>query len=479
MSHVLVVGNGPASHRLVERLRHHGHRGQITVLGAETLPAYNRVLLSSVLDRTLDADAVTLPDAPRDVRIRLGVTVTEIDRQRRLVRGDDGVVHSYDDLVLATGATTRVPPVPGLADEYGHLPRGVTALRTLHDCDRLSHQLTGGGHAVVLGGGVLGVEAAYGLAADGNAVTLVHPGTHPMDRQLDVAGGRLLADHLRAIGIDLRLGRGVTNYTEGSVRLDDGECLDTEALVLCTGVTPATELADQAGLAVNRGVVVDDHMRTDDPHVHAIGDCVEHGGQVPGLIAPAWDQADVLARVLTGADATARYVPASTVTRLKARGIDLVSIGAATPCADPDIERVTMSDPARGRYATLTLRDERVDGAVLIGFPDAIATISRLHDERRTVPWDRLGLVLGTGGPARTEPADLAQDSVVCRCNTVSKRALADAWQAGSRDVATLAEATRATTGCGGCADDIRALCRAWVADGAFPEQNTGEEGAA
>jgi assimilatory nitrate reductase electron transfer subunit len=459
VSHVLIIGNGPAAHRLVERLRHHGHEDMITVLGAERQRAYNRVLLASVLDRTLTPEAVTLPDLPPDVRVRLGVTATGIDRQRRLVHTDTGVVHRYDELVLATGSRPTLPDVPGLHHD-GQPAEGVTTLRTLSDCERIT-DLTGDlGRIVVLGGGVLGVEAARGLAGHGYDVTLVHSQPYLMERQVDHTGGRLLADHLRRLGVDLQLGRQAAEYEPGRLVLDDGNVVESGMLVVCAGVTPEVTLARKADLTVHRGVVVDDRLSTDDPHIHAIGDCAEHAGSVSGLITPAWEQAETLAQRMVGADA--RYRGSRAVTRLKARGIDLAAIGSteALNSLDADVELVTLSDPARGRYAKLALRDQRITAAVLLGFPQAIASVTQLHDRSEPAPSDRLGLLLGTAASTeRAVSAELPDNAVVCRCNNVTKKALVHAWHDGAREISELATATRATTGCGSCTDDIRRLC--------------------
>ncbi|MEU6132675.1 FAD-dependent oxidoreductase [Saccharopolyspora sp. NPDC047091] len=470
MSHVLIAGNGPAAHRLVERLRGHGHDGPITVLGAEDRPAYNRVLLASVLDGTLPPDAVELPELDADVRT--GVTATAVDPARRLVRADTGVVHRYDELVLATGARAAVPAVPGLRAAGGALAAGVAVLRTLADCARIP---AGARRAVVLGGGVLGVETARGLLGRGLEVVLVHPQPHPMDRQLDAAGGALLAEHLREAGVRTRFGRRAAAHRPGELVLDDGEVLAADVVVLCTGVVPETGLAREAGLAVGRGVLVDDHLATSDPRVHALGDCAEHDERVPGLIAPAWEQAEVLARRLAGG--SARYRVGGTVTRLKARGIDVASLGEVAELASPAAEPVVLSDPARGRYAKLAVRGERLTGAVLIGFPQATATLAQLHDRDLPLPVDRLGLLLGAAPTAA--PAEPTADAVLCRCNDVSKRRLEDAWRAGARDLGALARTTRATTGCGGCADEVRGLCAALRAAEPAGADEPEQEGAA
>ncbi|SFS80089.1 FAD-dependent oxidoreductase [Saccharopolyspora flava] len=443
---VVVVGNGPAAHRFVERLRALGHDGPVTVLGAEDRPAYNRVLLGSVLDGSLPPGAVSLPEL--DAEVHLGCAVTDIDRAQRAVRTEDGREFGYDALVLATGARPLVPEVLGLDAER------LTALRTLDDCARLDGV---SGPVAVLGGGVLGVETARAMLARGCRVTLVHREQHLMERQLDEVGGRMLAERLTGLGVDVRLGVKAGSYRAPVLRLGDGEEVPAERVVACTGVWPEVTLAQRAGVSVNRGVVVDDRLRTSDEHIHAIGDCAEHRGGTPGLVGAAWEQAEVLAAHLSGRDAA---LPATrVVSRLKARGIDLVSVGSVGALSSADAEIVTLSDPARGRYAKLALHSGRISGAVLLGFPAAIAAVSQLHDRDLPMPADRLSLLLGTPAAVPGAQVELPEDAVLCRCNNVTKKSLITAWHGGARSVAELARATRATTGCGSCVDDVGRLC--------------------
>ena len=238
MSAVVVVGNGIAAHRLVDRLHHHGHRGPVTVLGAEPVAAYNRVLLPSVLDGTLPARALALPGPPDGTVVRLGTRVTGIDRESRLVHTPDGTGVPYDHLVLATGARPRIPAVPGLLTEAGRLADGVTPLRTVADCRRVT-----GGQVAVVGAGVLGVEAALALRRGGTRVTLVHPRPYPMNRQLDAAAGAILARGLRDHGIRLELSRQAVAYAPGTLTLDRGQTIGTDAVVVCAGVRPDIRLA--------------------------------------------------------------------------------------------------------------------------------------------------------------------------------------------------------------------------------------------
>ncbi|HET9141489.1 FAD-dependent oxidoreductase, partial [Actinophytocola sp.] len=263
------------------------------------------------------------------------------------------------------------------------------------------------------------------------------------------------------LGIELRLGVLAARYQSGDgLKLDDGSVVDADLVVVSAGVLPRTELAEAAGLAVDRGVLVDDMLRTDDSRVHAIGDCARHPGTVSGLVQPAWEQAAVLADLITGADPAARYRGTPVVTRLKARDVDLAALGDVH--ADPDdagAEVLCLQDPAGGRYAKLVIRDDRVAGAIMLGLPDAAATVTQLYDRGVPAPSDRLALLLGrSGAPTAQSPADLPASALICRCNTVTKGRLVSAWRDGKRDVAELAAATRASTGCGSCRDAVRGI---------------------
>jgi assimilatory nitrate reductase electron transfer subunit len=454
---VVIVGGGMAGARLAEEIRRRDERVAITVVGEERHPAYNRVLLSSVVAGSLRPDAVRLATAP-GVDFRLGVTVTAIDRAACRVTLADQSTVDHDVLVLAVGSRAWVPPTEGLVTEDGTMAPGVVAFRTLDDCERIVAEAGPGRPVAVLGGGLLGLEAARGLVGRGCLVTVVHPVGHLMERQLDPAGGRVLAKTLEALGIEVRLGVLAARYLPGDgLKLEDGSLVPADLVVVSAGVKPETALAEAAGLTVDRGIVVDDSLRTNDPRVHAIGDCARHPGTVSGLVQPAWEQAAVLADLITGANPAARYRGTPVVTRLKARDIDLAALGEVhTEVDSPDAEVLCLQDPARGRYAKLVIRDERVAGAIVLGAPDAAATITQLYDRGVPAPSDRLALLLGRSLPAGAHsPADLPASTVVCRCNTVSKGQLVKAWRGGARGVAELAEITRATTGCGSCRDTV------------------------
>ncbi|SCD59709.1 MULTISPECIES: FAD-dependent oxidoreductase [unclassified Streptomyces] len=455
-SAVTVVGYGPAAHRLVQRLHHHGQRGPVTVFGAEPDPAYHRGQLVSVLDGTLPADALTLAPLPPGVRIRTGSRIVAVDPRRRLVRSDDGTEHPYGILVLASGSRPVLPRLAGGAGE-----------RSTPDI-RVPHTLLGArpvvrGPVVVVGGGLRGTETAYALGRAGHDVTLVHPGAHPMHRLLDARAGGLVTAMLREAGVVVETGRRVVAVEPGKIVLDDVRPLAAGTLLLCTGTEPDTGLARTAGLAVSDGIVVGDRLRTSDPYIHALGDCVQQRPGHHSTLTSAWDQADALARTLCGGDGRLRPARHPVVRpRLPALAI-LGPPGALD--APGDDEQVVLSDPAGGRYGRLVLRDGRVHAGILVGLDRAVATVGRLYAEDRPLPPDRLALLLGTDEEYASSGA-LPDTAVVCQCNNVTRKDLERAWGQGARDLPAIAVATRATTGCGSCTEVVRRICETDLRDG-------------
>ncbi|HTI22587.1 MAG TPA: FAD-dependent oxidoreductase [Kutzneria sp.] len=464
---ITIIGYGMAGARLADDLR--GSGASITVIGAEKHPAYNRILLSNVVAGSMSPDTVLLhsPDWARDngIDLRLGVAAAEIRPCQHRVVLTDGSTVDYDALVLATGSTPWIPPTDGLLAGDVLAP-GVVAFRDLDDCQQIVNQAKDFGPVAVLGGGLLGLEAARGLAGRGCAVTVVHPVGHLMERQLDPAGGRVLARVLATKGIEFRLGQLATKYLPGKgLLLDDDSVVAAGLVVVAAGARPSTALAEAAGLAVDRGVIVDDCLLTSAPDVYAIGDCATHPGTVSGLVQPAWEQAAVLARRLAGEDI--RYSGTPVVTRLKTRDVDLASMGEVhVEAHDSDAEVVRLEDPSRGRYTKIVLRDDRVTGAIVLGAPDVAAAVTQLHDRGAPAPADRMALLLGRAMPAgdTADPGTLPASTLICRCNTVDKDRLVGAWHAGARSFDALVSTTLAGTGCGGCRDTVCALSR-WLAE--------------
>ncbi|MEY9212109.1 NAD(P)/FAD-dependent oxidoreductase [Thermobifida halotolerans] len=462
--HVVVIGHGMVGARFVDEVARRdpdGDRLRVTVVGAEPEGPYNRILLSEVVNGRLAEADLALPETvmPR-LTVRSGRAATAIDPAARTVALDDGSSLDYDELVLATGARAVLPPMPGATVPSGAPAEGVTALRDLADCRRLKALVRPGAPVVVLGGGVLGLEAARALSQTGARVNLVESSTWLMRRQLDQDAARVLQGHYNRLGITVHSWKVAVRWIPGTgLELDDGRVLAGDALVVTAGVRPRTELAAEAGLDVEHAIVVNDSLTTSDPRVHAIGDCAQHPGGGGGLVQPGYEQAAVLADLLTGAAPHARYTGARPATRLKADGIDLVSFGE--PDAE-DAETVTVNDAHGGRYAKLSVRDDRVVGAILLGFPDSAATIGQLYDHGSPVPQDRLALLLGGALPdTSAEEAD-PDATLVCRCNAVSRARLESAWLDGARTKDAVAAATRATTGCGGCTRDVNALLSSW-----------------
>ncbi|MCM2419264.1 FAD-dependent oxidoreductase [Streptomyces sp. RKAG293] len=423
---IVVVGGGMAGARLAQQLAPAAPGVRVTLFGEERHAPYNRVLLAEVLAGRYEPDVITLPDAACAVR-----RVVRVDRAERLVICDDGSATRYDRLVLATGSNPVLPPLRGLFEAgRGELPLGVHAFRTMDDCLALSGALRPGVRAVVVGGGLLGVSAARALAARGAHVVLLQQGEYLMERQLDAQSGTLLRAHLESLGIEVHTEcrvRGLRTAPDGtpqavrsvrSVELADGYCLGTDLVVLACGVRPRTGLAQAAGLEVDRGIVVDDELRTSDPFIHAIGDCSQHGGVVYGLANAAREQADALALLLTEAARgpvpgrpadPPRYTGTRALTRLTLNGspgpgpapaaaprtearlgatgiapFDLAAFGDPLPVPGDDVLRLT--DATRGAYRKVVIRDDRLVGGILLGDLAAVGTLARTWEADEPLP---------------------------------------------------------------------------------------------
>jgi ferredoxin-nitrate reductase len=446
---LVVVGTGMAALAVVEELLRRDPDWAVTMLGEERGPVYNRMLLSKLLAGEVGEGDLELRPAAwyaqRAIDLRDDCRVLAIDTAARTVVDERGGEHRYDALVIATGSRPFVPPIAG-----AELPH-VHAFRTREDAAGLarggSAALGGGRRAVVLGGGLLGLEAAAGLRARGQQVAVVEAAPRLMARQLDDAAATMLAAELARRGIAVHLGRLAREITPEAVVLDDGGSLAADTVVVAAGVRPETELGRTAGLPVARGIEVDDAMRAGAPRVWAVGECAEHRGTVYGLWAPLAEQARVAGAAIAGDPAAFHgVVPATT---LKVAGVDLYAGGRAD-ALDGDDE-VVLRDTRRGVYRKLVVEGERLVGALLLGdLTDARRCSSALRGELEV---DGL---LAPSGPASDT---IEPDAVVCSCNHVTAGTIDGAIRArGLTTLAQVANATRATTGCGGCASDVRAL---------------------
>lgn len=454
---IVVIGNGMAGARLTDELLRRDPGMSVTVVGAEQQPAYNRVLLSDVLAGKRQSVDIALAGSHQAVR-HLGRRVSTVDRALRTVTTDDGATLSYDHLVLATGSTAVVPPVHGIAGPSGVLLPGVFVFRTLADCAAIADAAGRARKAIVVGGGLLGLEAARGLLRHGLAVDIVHGMGHLMDVQLDALGGAVLRRSVEALGVGVHLGSFASSVTGSravtGVGLADGQHVEGDLVVLACGVRPEIGLASAAGLALERGILVDDQLATNDPHVSALGECAQHRGQVYGLVAPAWEQAAVLADVLTGKPSS--YTGSRTVARLKAMDLEVAAMGDTAPGLEDvgdGVEVLQWADPVRHVYKKLVVRDGVVTGAILLGDLSTVGVVTQAFDRGTKLPVERLHLLFAgmSTGPA----AELADNAVVCTCNAVTAGALR---RCGARTVTGAAKATRATTGCGTCAGSVAAL---------------------
>jgi nitrite reductase (NADH) large subunit len=362
---LVIIGNGMAAARLVDEIGKRAlGRYAIAVIGEEPRLAYNRVLLSSLLaDEIAPADVELKPARwwrDRGVTLRYGAPATALDVAARTVTLADGTRLGFSKAVLATGSRPIRLPMPGM-----DLP-GVMTFRDVGDVD-VMRSAAPGARAVVIGGGLLGLEAAHGLAKSGAQVTLVHLMDRLMERQLDAAAADMLRGAVAARGVEVLLEaetvRVVGAQRVEGVELKDGRVLAADLVVMAVGVRPNAALAAEAGLAVDRGVVVDDHLETSAPGVFAVGECVEHRGQCYGLVEPGYEQAAVLARRLAGEDA--RYPGSVVATNLKVSGVDVFSAGDFL--GGPGTESIVLHDPGLGVYRKLVIAQDRLVGAVLCG----------------------------------------------------------------------------------------------------------------
>lgn len=363
---LVIVGKGMAATRLVDELSQRAlGRYSIAVIGAEPRLAYNRVLLSPLLAGEIGEPEIELKPAAwwqaRGVSMLYGKPVTRLNRAAQSVTLADGLTLPYGKLVLATGSKPLKPPFPG-----GELP-GVATFRDTADVEAMRGYAERGARVVVIGGGLLGLEAAYGLARAGGKVTLLHLVDRLMERQLDAEGAGLLAAAMAQRGIAVRLNASTKGFVGRdkveAVELADGSLIPTDLVVIAIGVRPNIDLADNAGIATNRGIVVNDHLASDDRSIFAIGECAEHRGQVYGLVEPAYEQARVLATRLAGKEAS--YSGSLLSTNLKVSGVGVFSAGEFE--AGDGAEVMVLRDPSAGVYRKFVLREGRLAGCVLVG----------------------------------------------------------------------------------------------------------------
>ncbi|HMC64296.1 MAG TPA: FAD-dependent oxidoreductase, partial [Gemmataceae bacterium] len=465
---LVIVGAGMAGAKLAEELLARApERFGIRMFSAEPHGTYNRIHLSSVLGGFHDAAKLWLNPLEwyeeRGILVHAGVKAEAIDRERGVVIGGGGkVAEPYDVLVLATGSRPFVPPITG-ADQ-----QGVFVFRTFADCGAIATHAQECSRAVVIGGGLLGLEAARGLLSHGLEVTVVEVASHLMAQQLDSTGGGLLKRKLEAMGVRVLLETTTTQILgEGEVTgvlLQDGTTLATDMVVVSCGIRPNVEVAKTAGLAVERAIVVDDQLRTSDPAIFAVGECAQHRGRVYGLVDPCYEQARVLAEILSGANPAAVYEGSRLATTLKVMGVDLTSMGDVQEKAmngSPQKNApalISHLDLAAGVYKKLVIRDNKLEGAILLGATDPGGRLLRLFKNGESLPGPAVDLLLDGNARdalladgANADLESLPDDTQICNCNTVPKGQIVAAIRDGKCSIEALGECTRAGTGCGTC----------------------------
>ena len=452
---VVIVGSGPVGTRATQELARIAPRIPLVIFGNEPHLPYNRVRLSSLLAGELDWSGLVagqeLP-AAANVTARLNCGVTQIDRERRMVRDATGRAQPYWKLILATGSRPLIPDIPGIGQ--GH----VYVFRDLRDAERLCARRMRSRRTAVIGGGLLGLEAARAMQRFNTEVCVVEHSARLMPRQLDDAGAARLLEHVRAIGIEAVLGDPVRQVLgSGAVtglKLRSGREIECDTLIVAAGIRPNVELAAAAGLAVGRGVRVNDFLQTSDPDIYAIGECAEHDGEVWGLIAPGLEQAAIAAHNATGAGS--RYRGSSVATRLKVLDLPVFSMGAVNEYSRLDLaSEFVHRDAQAGTYRKIVTERGRLVGAVALGeFPEMSRVQEMIQQGRIVLPWQRWRFAREGTLWAEQEPGaviDWPASAVVCNCTGVTRGEIARACAAGYRTVEEISAATRAASVCGSC----------------------------
>lgn len=455
---LVLVGNGMAGVSCIEQLlKLAPNRYEITIFGKEPHPNYNRILLSSVLAGDADMKEIVINDwswyEENHITLHTGHTVNHIDKERKLVSTDGGISVPYDELIIATGSLPFMLPLPGGDKE------GVIAFRDIKDCETMietSHKYK---KAIVIGGGLLGLEAARGLLNLNMEVSVVHIHPFLMERQLDQPASIMLRRELEGQGMKFLLSKNSESILGKKrvtgVRFTDGSEEAADLVVMAVGIRPNISLAKSSGIETNRGIVVNDYMETDAPHVYSVGECAEHRGIAYGLVAPLYEQGAVLAKRLAGLD-TQGYEGSVVSTKLKVSGVQVFSAGMFKD--EPDTRAVRLQDELEGVYKKIVLREGKVVGAVLFGDTTDGSRIFSMIRSGEDVTGKEKEVLLGAsagGGSAKSGVelvAAMSDDEIVCGCNGVSKGAIVQAIQEkGCSSLNEIKACTKASGSCGGC----------------------------
>lgn len=461
---LVVIGNGMAGARTVEEIlaRGGGDMFEISMYGDEPYGNYNRILLSNVLNGSQQENEIFLNPLEwyrdNNITLHVGVYAESVLRKAKFVLGQDGTIEPYDKLIIATGSRSYVPPIEGVTLPDGQDKPGVFVFRTLDDCREIAEyaRARDKGRAAIIGGGLLGLEAARGLQNYGIQVDVIHRSAHLMNQQLDAQAGAILKSTIEQMNIGVLLSRNTTavlgeDHVTG-IRFADGSVLQCDMVVMAAGIKPNSEIGARCGLRVQRAILVDNQMRAvDDPDIYVVGECAQHRGHVYGLVAPLWEQAKVLADHITGKNPDAAYHGSKVATKLKVMGVEMAAMGIIEPFDDRD-EIVQFTEPKKGTYKKLIVRDGRLAGAILLGDISKAAYLLQAFDRNTPLPEDRLTLLFDIGAPSKKLTIEeMPPDMQICNCNGVSKGAILACVKKGKRSSKAVMEATRAGMGCGSC----------------------------
>ncbi|OAB44117.1 nitrite reductase large subunit NirB [Paenibacillus glacialis] len=468
---LVVIGNGMAGISTVEQILKLSDSFDITVFGSEPHPNYNRIMLSYVLEGSKTVEDIVLNDWNwyKDNRITLHTTttVTHIDAINKKVTTDNGMTECYDKIIIATGSNPFILPIPGSDKE------GVVGFRDISDCNQMLDASRKYNKAAVIGGGLLGLEAAKGLVNLGMDVTVVHLMEDIMERQLDHSASSMLQAELERQGIKFAMGKQTSELIGGDrvsgLQFSDGSVLDAELVVMAVGIKPNIALAKNSGMEVERGIVVDDYMRTSFEGVYSVGECTQHRGVCYGLVAPLFEQGHVLAKHICGVD-TLPYEGSIVATKLKISGVDVFSAGEFVE--GPEHTVIAAKDEWKRTYKKVLLRDNVIAGAVLFGDVTESSNLQRLIKQQSEMTDDIYNTVMGTGccgGGAKKQSSveTMSDDEIVCGCNGVTKKTIVDViTDQGLTTVDEIKACTGATRSCGGCKPVVEQILQYVLGDG-------------
>ncbi|HUO08857.1 MAG TPA: nitrite reductase large subunit NirB [Phycisphaerae bacterium] len=466
---LVILGNGMAGARTAEEILQRAPEAfEITIIGAEPHGNYNRILLSNILNGTQTADEITINSIEwykqNGIHLIAGAPAIGISLAKRTVGLLDGRQIPFDKLIIATGSRPFVPPIPGI-DLYG-----VYTFRTLEDCSSIAKFAKKSKVAAVIGGGLLGLEAAKGLMTHGPAVHIVEMAPHLMAVQVDSAGGAILGKTIASLGAIAHTNKATAEILSDAgsrvraLKFKDGSELACDMVVISAGIRPNLELAKEAGLATERAIVVDDQMLTGDPDVYAVGECAQHRGKCYGLVAPLYEQCKVVADHITQANPGATYTGSFIATKLKVMGVNVASMGERDELPADEVVRYQEPDAAGGGvYKKLIIRNNKLAGAILVGDTEAYEGLAEKMKSQAELPRRRAELLFGapTECSAEFSLASMPDDKQICDCNGVCKGKIVEAIKAGKTTVQAVGKATRAGTGCGSCKKLVKSLIEA------------------